>query len=79
MPEVIRVAVQIIREIRTAANEAMREITEAIDLEKPPLHPQDHPTELPLDQDHKPPPADQETTALPIDYRPVAPADKEQN
>jgi len=48
MPEVIRVAVQIIREVRTAANEAMREITEAIEQEAPPKD-QDHRPALPLD------------------------------
>jgi Tat protein translocase TatB subunit len=35
MPEVVRLAMQIIREVRTAANEAMREITEAIEQESP--------------------------------------------
>jgi Tat protein translocase TatB subunit len=36
MPEVIRLAVQILREVRTAAHEAMREITDAIEQENPP-------------------------------------------
>jgi Tat protein translocase TatB subunit len=83
MPEVIRAAVQIIREVRTAANEAMREITEAIDLENPPPQKNQDPNPaLPLDQEHKPPlaPLEQEQTpAPPIDYQPVPPADKEQN
>jgi Tat protein translocase TatB subunit len=39
MPEVVRLAVQILREVRTAANEAMREITEAIEQEPPPAQP----------------------------------------
>jgi Tat protein translocase TatB subunit len=62
MPEVIRLVVQIIREVRTAANEAMREITEAIEQETPPT---------PKDQDHRP--------ALPIEYQPATPSDKEQH
>ncbi len=39
MPEVVRMAVQILREVRTAANEAMREITEAMEQETPPAQP----------------------------------------
>jgi Tat protein translocase TatB subunit len=44
MPEVVRMAMQIIREVRTAANEAMREITEAME-ENPPkdTHSEDPP------------------------------------
>jgi Tat protein translocase TatB subunit len=38
MPEVIRLAVQILREVRTAAHEAMREITDAIEQENPPTN-----------------------------------------
>jgi Tat protein translocase TatB subunit len=83
MPEVIRAAVQIIREVRTAANEAMREITDAIDLENPPPHKrQDQNPPLALDQEHKPPPAplDQDQTpTVPTDYQPVPPPDKERN
>ena len=44
MPEVARLVVQILREVRTAAHEAMREITEAIEQENPPA------------QDAEPPP-----------------------
>ena len=35
MPEVVRLVMQVIREVRTAANEAMREITEAMEQESP--------------------------------------------
>ena len=45
MPEVVRLAMQVIREVRTAASEAMREITEAMEQENPPSDtpPQDPP------------------------------------
>jgi sec-independent protein translocase protein TatB len=44
MPEVVRLAVQILREVRTAANEAMREITEAMEQENHPAPPpEEHP------------------------------------
>ncbi|MGO9062603.1 MAG: Sec-independent protein translocase protein TatB [Candidatus Binataceae bacterium] len=45
MPEVVRMAMQVIREVRTAANEAMREITEAMEQQNPPsdTHSEDPP------------------------------------
>jgi Sec-independent protein translocase protein TatA len=59
MPEVIRMAVQVIREVRTAANEAMREITDAIEQEPPtPPKDQDHRPALPID--YQAAPADKE-------------------
>ncbi len=59
MPEVIRMAMQILREVRTAANEAMREITEAIEQENPPAPPTaEHP---PPSIEYQPaPPSDKE-------------------
>jgi Tat protein translocase TatB subunit len=56
MPEVVRMAMQIIREVRTAANEAMREITEAME-ENPPKD--THSEDLPRPADFQPgPPSD---------------------
>ncbi|SRR5579883_2363727 len=58
MPEVIRMAVRIVREVRTAANEAMREITEAIEQESPPAQP---PPEHPPPPEFQPvPPPDKD-------------------
>jgi sec-independent protein translocase protein TatB len=56
MPEVVRLAMQVIREVRTAASEAMREITEAMEQETPPRDtpPQDPPG--PTDFQPGPPP-----------------------
>jgi Tat protein translocase TatB subunit len=56
MPEVVRMAVQVLREVRTAANEAMREITEAMEQENPPkeTHSEDPPR--PADFQPGPPP-----------------------
>ena len=54
MPEVVRMVVQVIREVRTAANEAMREITEAMEQEDPPKD--THLEDLPTPADIQPPP-----------------------
>jgi Tat protein translocase TatB subunit len=57
MPEVIRMAVQVLREVRTAANEAMREITEAMEQENPPK--ETHSEDPPRSSDFQPgPPPD---------------------
>jgi sec-independent protein translocase protein TatB len=91
MPEVVRMAVQILREVRTAANEAMREITEALEQEnppqeKPPEHqpvfpdiPADRPAEVAADPPAEvaaDPPADI-PAAPPGDVPPGAPPDKD--
>ncbi|HEY2107465.1 MAG TPA: twin-arginine translocase TatA/TatE family subunit [Candidatus Binataceae bacterium] len=55
MPEVIRLAVQILREVRTAAHEAMREITEAIEQENPPAQHNDEPPPPPVEYPPAPP------------------------
>jgi Sec-independent protein translocase protein TatA len=60
MPEVVRLAVQILREVRTAANEAMREITEAIEQEPPPPHQPEHP---PAAVEYQPPPPSEKDQA----------------
>lgn len=56
MPEVVRMVVQIVREVRTAANEAMREITEAIDQENPPKETRREDPSTPADFQPGPPP-----------------------
>jgi Tat protein translocase TatB subunit len=60
MPEVVRLAVQVVREVRTAANEAIREITEAMEQENPPPAPH---------YDAEPPPP-------PAENQPAPPSDK---
>ncbi|HKD69558.1 MAG TPA: twin-arginine translocase TatA/TatE family subunit [Candidatus Binataceae bacterium] len=55
MPEVVRLAVQILREVRTAASEAMREITEAMEQEKPPTPPPAEPPSPAVE--YQPPPS----------------------
>ncbi len=56
MPEVIRMAVQVLREVRTAANEAMREITEAMEQENPPKQTPSEDPPRPTDFQPGPPP-----------------------
>jgi Tat protein translocase TatB subunit len=78
MPEVVRLVVQILREVRTAANEAMREITEAMEQESPSeetsqQHPPSPPEIQPAPLPDPSPPAD---PASPAD--PAPPADKDQ-
>ncbi|HEV3112972.1 MAG TPA: twin-arginine translocase TatA/TatE family subunit [Candidatus Binataceae bacterium] len=55
MPEVIRLAVQILREVRTAAHEAMREITDAIEQENPPTPHDVEPPPPPVEYPPAPP------------------------
>jgi Tat protein translocase TatB subunit len=68
MPEVVRMAMQILREVRTAANEAMREITEALEQENPPKE------KLP---EHPPAPPDFQV-GPPADLPAGVPPDKDQ-
>lgn len=60
MPEVVRLAVQILREVRTAANEAMREITEAIEQENPAPQPPQAEQPPPAIEYQPPPPSDKD-------------------
>ena len=59
MPEVVRMAVQVIREVRTAANEAIREITEAME-ESPPAPPREVEPPPPQPEYQPAPPSDKE-------------------
>ena len=59
MPEVVRLVVQILREVRTAAHEAMREITDAIEQENPPS-PHEAPPPPPTDEYPPAPPSDKD-------------------
>jgi Tat protein translocase TatB subunit len=75
MPEVVRLAVQILREVRTAANEAMREITEAMEQESPPQNiPPEHLPSEHTPSEHTP----SEDPPRPADFQPGPAPDKTQ-
>jgi Tat protein translocase TatB subunit len=54
LPEVIKLFAKVLRELRSASNEVMRELTEALD-EPPPVKPK--PAEPPAAEQHTPPAA----------------------
>jgi sec-independent protein translocase protein TatB len=85
MPEVIRLVVRIVREVRTAANEAMREITEAMEQEVPPAQQQTEHPPPPLEIQPSAPPepgpppeiASAPDSVAPSDAQPAPPSDKD--